>query len=173
MFRSLKNDLQANRKNPQTILVLTTYRFGNYVFYQAKSNMIKKPLWLLYKFMDLIFVRILSNGELHAQAKIGDFLHLPHGLNGIVISHKAVIGSNATIFHQVTIGGRNQLGEPFIGDRVLIGVGAKILGPVTIGNDANIGANSVVLKDVPDNASAVGIPAINLLRNEPKAENTR
>ncbi|MNT48737.1 Serine acetyltransferase [compost metagenome] len=60
-----------------------------------------------------------------------------------------------------------------IGDRAFIGVGSKILGPVMIGNDANIGAMSVVVKDVPDNASAVGIPARNLLRDEPKQANTR
>lgn len=60
-----------------------------------------------------------------------------------------------------------------IGDRAFIGVGSKILGPVTLGNDVNIGAMSVVVKDVPDNASAVGIPARNILRDEPKPENTR
>ncbi|MDQ0193692.1 serine O-acetyltransferase [Paenibacillus wynnii] len=173
MIRSFKTDLKANRKNPQTIMVLFTYRFGNWVHYQLKSKVVKKPLWMLYKLMDLAFVRILSNGELHAQAKIGDALHLPHGLNGIIISHKAVIGRNATIFHQVTIGGRNSLGEPVIGDRAFIGVGSKILGPVFIGDDVNIGAMSVVVKDVPNNASAVGIPARNLLRDEPKQANTR
>ncbi|MFC3745572.1 serine O-acetyltransferase [Paenibacillus sp. GCM10012306] len=173
MIKSFRTDLKANRRNPQTLMVLFTYRFGNWVHYQVKSRIVKKPLWVLYKGMDLIFVRIISNGELHAQAKIGDYLHLPHGLNGIIISHKAVIGSYATIFHQVTIGGRNGLGEPVIGDRVLIGVGAKILGPIWIGNDANIGAMSVVVKDVPDNASAIGIPARNLLRNEPKEAHDR
>jgi len=173
MIKSFKTDLKANRKNPQTILALFTYRFGNWVYYRINSKWIKKPLWILYKLMDLLFVRILSNGELHAQAKIGDALHLPHGLNGIIISHKAVIGNHVTIFHQVTIGGRNSMGEPVIGDRAFIGVGSKILGPVWVGNDVNIGAMSVVVKDVPDNASAVGIPARNLLRTEPKPENSR
>lgn len=60
-----------------------------------------------------------------------------------------------------------------IGDRAFIGVGSKILGPITLGNDVNIGAMSVVVKDVPDNASAVGIPARNILRDEPKPEHTR
>lgn len=173
MIGSFKSDLKANRKNPQTIMVLFTYRFGNWVHYQVTSTVIKKPLWILYKMMDLIFVRILSNGELHAGAQIGHYLHLPHGLNGVIISNKAVIGSHATIFHQVTVGGRNSLGEPVIGDRAFIGVGSKILGPVIIGNDANIGAMSVVVKDVPNNATAIGIPAKNIVRDEPKPEHTR
>lgn len=173
MMKSFKSDLKANRKNPQTIMALFTYRYGNWVNYRIKSGVIKKPLWLLYKVMDLIFVRILANGELHAGAQIGDYLHLPHGLNGVIIGNNVVIGSHATIFHQVTLGGRNSLGEPVIGDRAFIGVGSKILGPVIIGNDANIGAMSVVVKDVPDNATALGIPAKNILRDKPKPENTR
>lgn len=173
MMKSFKSDLKANRKNPQTIMALFTYRYGNMVQYRITSRIIRKPLWILYKIMDLIFVRIIANGELHAGAQIGDSLHLPHGLNGVIIGNKAVIGSHATIFHQVTIGGRNSLGEPVIGDRAFIGVGSKILGPVIIGNDANIGAMSVVVKDVPDNATAIGIPAKNILRDEPKPENTR
>ncbi|MEK4187304.1 serine O-acetyltransferase [Paenibacillus sp. FSL L8-0494] len=173
MMKSFKTDWKANLKNPQTIMALFTYRYGNWVYYRVKNGIVRKPLWLLYRILDVLFVRILANGELHAQAQIGDALHLPHGLNGIIISPKAVLGSHATIFHQVTIGGRNNLGEPVIGDRAFIGVGSKILGPVVIGNDVNIGAMSVVVKDVPDNASAVGIPAKNILRSEPKPENTR
>lgn len=80
--------------------------------------------------------------------------HLPHGLNGIIISHNAVIGYNCTIFHQVTIGeGKN--GAPTIGDHVLIGAGAKLIGGIRIGNHAKIGAGCVVAKDVPDGATVV------------------
>ena len=76
---------------------------------------------------------------------------LPHGLYGIVISHNAVIGSNCTIFHQVTIGEGNG-GAPIIGDNVLIGAGAKIIGGVHIGSGMRIGVNAVVVHDVPENS---------------------
>ena len=79
---------------------------------------------------------------------------LPHGLNGIIVSHNAVIGSNCTIFHQVTIGeGRD--GAPVIGDNVLIGAGAKVIGGIRIGNNVRIGAGCVVMQDVPDNTTVL------------------
>ena len=76
---------------------------------------------------------------------------LPHGLYGIIISHNAVIGSNCTIFHQVTIG-EGKGGAPVIGDNVLIGAGAKIVGNVKIGSNSKIGVNAVVVHDVPENS---------------------
>ena len=76
---------------------------------------------------------------------------LPHGLYGIIISHNAVIGSNCTIFHQVTIG-EGKGGAPIIGDNVLIGAGAKIIGNVRIGSNSRIGVNAVVVHDVPENS---------------------
>lgn len=80
--------------------------------------------------------------------------YLPHGLNGIVVSHNAVIGKNCTIFQQVTIGeGRG--GAPIIGDNVLIGAGAKIIGRVQIGNGVRIGAGCVVMQDIPDNCTVL------------------
>lgn len=76
---------------------------------------------------------------------------LPHGLYGIIISHNAVIGSNCTIFHQVTIG-EGKGGAPIIGDNVFIGAGAKIVGNVKIGSNSKIGVNAVVVHDVPENS---------------------
>jgi len=91
----------------------------------------------------------------------------PHGLNGIIISNKAKIGKNAIILHQVTIGTamvkektRDELGAPIIGDNVYIGAGAKIIGEITIGDNCIIGANAVVTKNIPDNCTAVGVPAV-------------
>lgn len=79
---------------------------------------------------------------------------LPHGLNGIIVSHNAVIGKDCTIFHQVTIGeGRG--GAPVIGDNVLIGAGAKLIGAIVIGSDVKIGAGCIVTQDVPDGATVV------------------
>ncbi len=79
---------------------------------------------------------------------------LPHGLYGIIISHRAVIGHDCTIFHQVTIG-EGKGGAPIIGDNVLIGAGAKIIGNVHVGSGAKIGTNAVVIHDVPPNAVVV------------------
>lgn len=87
---------------------------------------------------------------------------LPHGLNGIIVSHNAIIGENCTIFHQVTIGeGRG--GAPTIGNNVLIGAGAKIVGGVHIGNNVKIGAGCVVAKDIPDDVTVV-MNNINILK---------
>lgn len=86
---------------------------------------------------------------------------LPHGLYGIIISHNAVIGSNCTIFHQVAIG-EGKGGAPIIGDNVLIGAGAKIIGNIRIGSNSRIGANAVVISDVPAN-SVVVAPEGNVL----------
>ena len=80
--------------------------------------------------------------------------NLPHGLNGIVVSHNAKIGKNCTIFHQVTIGeGRG--GAPIIGDNVLIGAGAKLIGGIQVGNNVKIGAGCVIAVDIPDGATVV------------------
>lgn len=84
--------------------------------------------------------------------------NLPHGLNGIIVGHSAKIGRNVTICQQVTIM-HGAAGFPRIGDNVLIGAGAKILGSVTIGHNARIGANAVVTRDIPPNCTAVGVPA--------------
>ncbi|MGG5339133.1 serine O-acetyltransferase [Enterococcus pernyi] len=83
---------------------------------------------------------------------------LPHGLSGIYVSPNAYIGENARIFQQVTIGQQNGR-APYIGKNVEIGSGAKIIGQVTIGNNVKIGANSVVITDIPDNCFVAGVPA--------------
>lgn len=80
--------------------------------------------------------------------------HLPHGIRGIFISHNVKIGENVTIFHQVTIG-EGKDGAPTIGDNCYIGVGAKIIGNIKIGNNVRIGANCVVIEDIPDNCTVV------------------
>lgn len=105
--------------------------------------------------------RFLTGIEIHPGARIGRNLVLDHGC-GVVIGETAWIGDDCLIYHGVTLGGTGCcLGKrhPTVGDRVVIGCGAKILGPVHIGSGARIGANAVVLTDVPPDATAVGIPA--------------
>lgn len=105
------------------------------------------------------FWSVISQAEIDLNARIGGGLVLPHP-NGIVIHPKVEIGPNCMIFQQVTLGGvGGNRGVPRLGVHVDIGAGARVLGPVTVGDHAVIGANAVVLQDVPAHALAVGIPA--------------
>ncbi len=99
--------------------------------------------------------------EIHPGASIGKNLFIDHG-TGVVIGETAIIGDNVTMFHGVTLGGtgneKDKKRHPTIGNNVFIGSGAKIIGNITIGNNVKIGANAVVLKDVEDDRTVVGIP---------------
>lgn len=105
--------------------------------------------------------RHLTGIEIHPGAKIGQCLFIDHGM-GIVFGETTEIGDNCTIYHQVTLGGTGKdVGKrhPTLGNNVLIGAGTKVLGPVYIGDNARIGAGSVVLRNLPANCTAVGCPA--------------
>ncbi len=105
--------------------------------------------------------RFFTGIEIHPGAQIGKRLFIDHGM-GVVIGETAIIGDDCTLYHSVTLGGTSlEKGKrhPTLGNNVVIGAGAKVLGPVVLGNNSSVGANSVVIKDVPDNATAVGIPA--------------
>lgn len=104
------------------------------------------------------FWSVVTQAEIHLTTRIGGGLRIPHP-NGIVVHPDAVIGPNCTIMAQVTIGQGRAPGAPVIGGHVDIGAGARILGPVRIGDHARIGANAVVTRDVPEGAVAVGVPA--------------
>ncbi|MFZ5608305.1 MAG: serine O-acetyltransferase [Pseudomonadota bacterium] len=109
------------------------------------------------------FNRFLTGIEIHPGARIGKRFFIDHGM-GVVIGETAEIGDDVTLYHGVTLGGvdpangRDGKRHPSLGDGVIVGAGAQILGPITIGRRARIGANSVVTKDVPDGATVVGIP---------------
>jgi serine O-acetyltransferase len=103
---------------------------------------------------------LISNVDIHPGAKIGARFFIDHGA-GVVIGETAEIGQDVTLYHGVTLGGTSwHKGKrhPTLGDGVLVGAGAKILGPITIGNNARVGANSVVVGDVPTGCTVVGIP---------------
>ena len=105
--------------------------------------------------------RLLTGIEIHPGARIGKRLFIDHGM-GIVIGETAVVGDDVTLYHGVTLGGttwRKGKRHPTLGDRVVVGAGAKVLGPVVVGADAKVGSNAVVLRDVPEAAVVVGIPA--------------
>ncbi|MFA7506123.1 MAG: serine O-acetyltransferase [Burkholderiaceae bacterium] len=105
--------------------------------------------------------RWLTGIEIHPAARIGRRVFIDHGM-GVVIGETAEVGDDCTIYQGVTLGGTSLNGgkrHPTLGERVVVGAGAKVLGPFTVGDDANIGSNSVVLKSVPAGVTAVGIPA--------------
>lgn len=107
------------------------------------------------------FVRSLTGVEIHPGATIGRRFYIDHGM-GVVIGETTVVGDDVMIYHGVTLGGRSlskTKRHPTLGNRVTIGAGAKILGPITLGDDAQVGANSVVVRDVPAGFVAIGIPA--------------
>ena len=113
-------------------------------------------------------IRFFTGIEIHPGAKIGKNLFIDHGM-GVVIGETSEIGNNVTIYHAVTLGGsspsidserqRHEKRHPTVGDDVVIGSGAQIIGPVKVGNGSRIAANAVVVKDVPENTTMVGVPA--------------
>ncbi|ACV08607.1 serine O-acetyltransferase [Jonesia denitrificans] len=118
------------------------------------------PLKLAARVLSQI-TRSLTGVEIHPGAVLGRRLFIDHGM-GVVIGETAVVGDDVTLFHGVTLGGRSMTHgkrHPTIGNGVVIGAGAKVLGPIWVGDHAQIGANAVVVKDVPSHAVAVGVPA--------------
>lgn len=103
-------------------------------------------------------IRLLYSADIPYTVKLGKNADLMHGGLGTVIHENAVVGDNCKIYQHVTLAG-NDNGAPIIGNNVLIGTGAFLLGPIKVGDNAKIGANAVVLTDVPANATAVGVPA--------------
>ena len=132
----------------------------SHFFYQAGFDLIARIISQTTRFFTGI--------EIHPGAKIKKNLFIDHGM-GVVIGETSEIGNNVTIYHAVTLGGispsinssdqRNEKRHPTIGDGVVIGSGAQIIGPVKIGNASRIAANAVVVNDVPENSTMVGIPA--------------
>ena len=119
-------------------------------------------------------VRFLTGIEIHPAATIGKGFFIDHGM-GVVIGETSEIGDNVTLYHNVTLGGRNLFNKegkasgkrhPTIGNNVVIGSGAQILGPIKIGDNAKIGANAVVVKDVEENATVVGVAAHQIDQNK-------
>ena len=153
------------------ISLILTYPGVKAVFFHRIAN-----FFIVAKF-DLVariisqFSRFLTGIEIHPGAKIGKNLFIDHGM-GVVIGETSDIGDNVTIYHMATLGGiapsinsndqRNIKRHPTIEDEVVIGSGAQVLGPVTVGRCAKIGANAVITKDVPEKAVMVGIPAKNV-----------
>ena len=151
--------------------LVLTYPGVKAVFFHRIANFFAKAKFILIARIISQFSRFLTGIEIHPNANVGKNLFIDHGM-GVVIGETSDIGDNVTIYHMVTLGGiapsinsnnqRNVKRHPTIQDEVVIGSGAQVLGPVTVGRCAKIGANAVITKDVPEKAVMVGIPAKNV-----------
>ena len=148
--------------------IILTYPGVKAVFFHQISNFFYKAGFDLIARIISQTIRFFTGIEIHPGAKIGKNLFIDHGM-GVVIGETSEIGNNVTIYHAVTLGGsspsidserqRHEKRHPTIGDDVVIGSGAQIIGPIKVGNNSRIAANAVVVKDVPENATMVGVPA--------------
>lgn len=165
MFSSIKDYISAMKKRDPAArtffeLILCYPGLHALILHRIAHFLWKYHLYLIARFTSHIS-RFFTAIEIHPAAKIGKRFFIDHGA-GVVIGETAQIGDDVHIYHQVTLGATSSKKEkrhPTIGDRVVIGAGAKLLGPINIGNDSKIGANAVVISDVPAGASMVGIPA--------------
>jgi serine O-acetyltransferase len=140
--------------------ILTAYPGLHAVFAHRLAH--RLWCWRLYWIARLVsqLSRWLTGIEIHPGAKIGDRFFIDHGM-GVVIGETAEVGNDCTLYHGVTLGGTSWdkvKRHPTLGDNVVVGAGAKVLGPILIGDNARIGCNSVVVHDVPEGATVVGIP---------------
>jgi serine O-acetyltransferase len=160
MFDNLREDFQTYDRDlfRQGLWVMAVYRFGRWR-YKIRLRWLRVPFSALYKVLKLLS-QILTGIELPCEAIVGRRFRIDH-FGGIIISGDAVFGEDCIVRNGVTVGLKNtgHSGSPVLGNRVDIGAGAKILGSIRIGDDVAIGANAVVLTDVPANSIAVGVPA--------------
>ena len=172
----IKRDPAAKSK----LSIILTYPGAKAVFFHKIANFFAIAKFNLIARIISQFSRFLTGIEIHPKANIGKNLFIDHGM-GVVIGETSDIGDNVTIYHMATLGGispsinsneqRNIKRHPTLKDNVVVGSGAQVLGPVTVGKNAKIGANAVVTKDVPENAVMVGIPAKNVGETSSSDEN--
>ena len=163
----IKRDPAAKSK----LSVILTYPGVKAVFMHRIANFFAIAKFDLVARIISQFSRFMTGIEIHPKAKIGKNLFIDHGM-GVVIGETSDIGDNVTIYHMATLGGispsinsdtqREVKRHPTLQDNVVVGSGAQVLGPITVGKNAKIGANAVVTKDVPENGVMVGIPAKNV-----------
>ena len=169
MFEYIKKQLDIiKRKDPaihSNLEVLLYPSFKVMIYYHISHKLYLKGHFFLARYLCERAKR-KTGIEIHPGATIGDDFFIDHG-SGVVIGETTIIGNNVTIYHGVTLGGTGKdkgKRHPTVGNKVVIGAGAKVLGPINIGDNSKVGSNSVVLKDVPAGATAVGIPARNIVK---------
>ena len=170
-----KRDPAAKSK----LSILVTYPGVKALFFHRIANFFCIAKFDLLAKMISQLSRFFTGIEIHPKAKIGKNFFVDHGMS-VVIGETSEIGDNVTIYHAVTLGGispsiksdeqRHVKRHPTLKNNVVVGSGAQILGPIVVGENAKIGANAVVTKDVPENAIMVGIPAKNVNKNTSKSD---
>lgn len=170
MFDKLREDWHTYERDParQGLWVMIVYRLGRWR-YRIRNRWLRLPFSILYKILKLLS-QILTGIDLPCEVTVGRRFKIEH-FGDIIISGDTVFGDDVVIRNGVTVGLKRtkERGAPVIGNRVDIGAGAKILGPIRIGDDVVIGANAVVLRDVPPHSLAVGVPAQIRPRRGPSA----
>ena len=171
MTNFLQSIIDRDPAAKSKLSLILTYPGVNAVFFHRIANFFSVAKFDLIARIISKFSRFLTGIEIHPRAKIGKNLFIDHGM-GVVIGETSEIGDNVTIYHMATLGGiapsinsndqRNIKRHPTIEDDAVIGSGAQVLGPITVGRCAKIGANAVITKDVPEKAVMGGIPAKNV-----------
>lgn len=164
MFRRIVREIEAvKERDPaakSTVEVLLCYPGVHALFFHRIAHYLNRCGLTLLPRLVSQFSRWLTGIEIHPGARIGEGVFIDHGM-GVVIGETTELGDNVTIYQGVTLGGTGKekgKRHPTIGDNVVIGAGAKVLGPIEIGSNSRIGAGSVVLRPVPPGATVVGIP---------------
>ena len=171
MNEFLESIIERDPAAKSKLAVVFTYPGVKAVFMHKIANFFAIAKFDLIARIISQFSRFMTGIEIHPKARIGKNLFIDHGM-GVVIGETSDIGDNVTIYHMVTLGGispsinsndqREVKRHPTLQDNVVVGSGAQVLGPITVGKNAKIGANAVVTKDVPENGVMVGIPAKNV-----------
>ena len=164
-FENLKKDIEAIKERDPAAkstaeIVLLYSGLHATAAYRLAHKLYKSEHYFSARMISQM-ARKITGIEIHPGATIGSGLFIDHGM-GVVIGETTEIGNNCTLYQGVTLGGTGKdqgKRHPTLGDNVLVGAGAKVLGPVSIGNGSKIAAGAVVLKNVPENSTAVGIPA--------------
>ena len=176
-FKEIDSIIERDPAAGSRLGVIFLYPSYHVMFFYKIGNILWRYNLKFLARLIMHFARIFTGIEIHPAAKIGSNFFMDHGL-GIVIGETTEIGENVTIYQGVTLGGimpsvesdlqRNQKRHPTVGNNVIIGSGAQILGAINIGDDARIGANSVVSRDVPANVTVAGVPAREFARSAKK-----
>ncbi len=186
MLKNLREDIEATiARDPaarSAVEVVLLYPGFQAVLGYRIANALWRRRWYFLGRWVSQFARWMTGIEIHPGATIGHRFFIDHGM-GVVIGETAEIGDDVTLYHGVTLGGvapsvdsdaqRDQKRHPTLGDNVIVGSGAQVLGPITVARCARVGANAVVTKDVAEGVTVVGIPAKSVSRGEPRTEPAR